>query len=128
VLAVVGAVLVVDGRVLACRRSSPPELAGGWEFPGGKIEPDESPAAAIERECREELGIEVRAVGALGRADDGRVELELWQVVLVDGTPAPRSDHDLLAFVGADELDAPGWLPIDRALLDVVRRLLTSRA
>ena len=54
---VVGAALVRDGRVLAARRIRP---AGGWEFPGGKVEPGETPAAGIERECREELGVVVR--------------------------------------------------------------------
>jgi 8-oxo-dGTP diphosphatase len=128
VLDVVGAVLVQDGRVLACRRSAPAELAGGWEFPGGKVEPGESPSAAVERECREELGIEVHAVTELGRADDGRIDLILWQVNLVDGTPVPLADHDLVAFVGADQLDVLRWLPIDRALLGAVRPLLATEA
>ena len=54
---VAGAVLR-PGRLLAARRSAPPELAGRWELPGGKVEPGESPRQALVRELREELGIE----------------------------------------------------------------------
>ena len=57
-LLVVGAAVVRDGRVLACRRTTPPEAAGRWEFPGGKVEPGESPDAALVRELHEELGVE----------------------------------------------------------------------
>ena len=47
-------------RLLAARRTEPPALAGGWEFPGGKVDPGESPLAALHREIREELGVPVR--------------------------------------------------------------------
>jgi len=62
VLLVVAAALVdVDGRVLICRRPEGKQLAGLWEFPGGKVEPGETPEAALIRELHEELGIEVSA-------------------------------------------------------------------
>jgi 8-oxo-dGTP diphosphatase len=61
---VVGAAIVRDGRVLAARRTHPAETAGRWEFPGGKVEPGETPQAALAREITEELGARV-AVGAL---------------------------------------------------------------
>ena len=47
-------------RVLAARRTEPPQLAGGWEFPGGKVEPGESSRQAASRETLEELGVRVR--------------------------------------------------------------------
>src|SRR5262245_47078389 len=59
---VVAAVIERDGLILAARRTGPPELAGQWEFPGGKAEPGENDIAALERECREELGVRI-AVG-----------------------------------------------------------------
>jgi 8-oxo-dGTP diphosphatase len=59
-LLVAAAALVdVDGRVLICRRPAGKQLAGLWEFPGGKVEPGETPEACLIRELREELGIEV---------------------------------------------------------------------
>jgi 8-oxo-dGTP diphosphatase len=119
---VVGAALVVDGRVLAARRVQP---AGGWEFPGGKVEPGESDEDAIARECLEELAVEVRAVALLAAARDDWIELVLWQVALVSGVPVALHDHDELRWLAADELDSVGWLPVDRALLDVVRPLVS---
>ncbi len=57
---VVAAAVVIDrGRVLLTRRRDDQHLAGMWEFPGGKLEDDESPTEALVRECREECGIEV---------------------------------------------------------------------
>lgn len=60
-LIVVAAALVdVDGRVLVQQRPADKSMAGLWEFPGGKIEPDETPEMALVRELREELGIETQ--------------------------------------------------------------------
>lgn len=62
-IVVVGAALFDDGgRLLAARRSAPPELAGRWELPGGKVEPGERPDAALVRELREELGVDAETV------------------------------------------------------------------
>jgi 8-oxo-dGTP diphosphatase len=56
---VVAAAVVRDGRVLAQQRAFPPEVAGRWELPGGRVEPGESVADALVRECRKELAIGV---------------------------------------------------------------------
>ncbi|HEY2948428.1 MAG TPA: NUDIX domain-containing protein, partial [Micromonosporaceae bacterium] len=54
---IVGAAIIAGGRVLACERSDPPEVAGKWEFAGGKVEPGETEVEALIRECDEELGV-----------------------------------------------------------------------
>ena len=59
VLVVAVALIDVDGRVLIAQRPEGKQLAGLWEFPGGKVEPGERPEAALIRELREELGIEI---------------------------------------------------------------------
>lgn len=120
---VVGAALIRDGRVLAARRIRP---AGGWEFPGGKIETGESPAAAIERECHEELGVAVQAVAQIATATDERIELLLWHVELVAGTPAVRQDHDELRWLSAEELASVDWLAVDHQVLGAVAGLLAA--
>ena len=59
---VVAAAIERDGRYLAARRTRPTDVAGLWEFPGGKVEPGETEEEALVREIREELGVEI-AVG-----------------------------------------------------------------
>src|SRR5436309_12864179 len=98
-IAVVGAALVRDGRVLAARRSQPVQLAGGWEFPGGKVEDGESDAAALVRELREELDVTVEVGAQLGAAADGPIRLTLYAATLVDGDPKPLQDHDELRWL-----------------------------
>ena len=121
---VVGAAIVRDGRTLAARRARPSDLAGGWEFPGGKVERDESEPAALVRECREELGVVVQVGARLGEIAVGRIRLVLYSAALLGGEPEPREDHDQLRWLPAAELDSVAWLPIDRALLPLVAALL----
>jgi 8-oxo-dGTP diphosphatase len=56
---IVAAIIIADRKVLACERSAPPEVAGRWEFPGGKVEPGERPEQTLIRELHEEIGITV---------------------------------------------------------------------
>ena len=125
-IAVVAAVIVRDGQVLAARRSRPAALAGRWEFPGGKVEPGEDGPGALARECREELGVEVDVGRVLASASDERVALTLYGAALRDGAPAPGDAHDRLLWLTGSELGSVEWLPIDAALLDPVRQMLRS--
>lgn len=121
---VVAAALVRDARVLAARRSAPHPLAGGWEFPGGKVEPGEGEPDALVRECREELGVEIAVGARLGSADQGELRIVLYAAVLAAGEPEPLEDHDALRWLSAAEIDSVPWLPIDAVLLPRARRLL----
>lgn len=121
---VVAAALIRDGRVLAARRSAPHRLAGGWEFPGGKLEPGEDAASALARECVEELGVEIAVGGRLDVATGDGIRLVLHVASITDGDPRPLEDHDELRWLEADELDGVAWLPVDRALLPAVTAVL----
>lgn len=128
VVVVVGAAILHAGRVLAARRSAPAHLAGGWEFPGGKLERGETEAEALVRECREELGVTVRAVRRLGGTwplTPGYV-LHLWHADLLDGDPRPLEDHSELRWLAPEELDDVAWLPQDRDAVAVVARLMAA--
>jgi 8-oxo-dGTP diphosphatase len=112
---VVGAALLRDGRVLAARRAAPEALAGGWEFPGGKVEAEESEAAAVVRECREELGVEVECQARVpGEWQVNAVlVLRVYLAELVRGEPMPGADHDQLRWLSRAELFDVDWLPAD---------------
>jgi 8-oxo-dGTP diphosphatase len=115
---VVGAAILVDGRVLVGERSAPPELAGRWEFPGGKVEPGESDEQALVRECREELGVDITVGLQLGpdlAIPGGRV-LRVFEARLVSGVPSAL-EHRRLSWLAADELDSVHWLETNRPLL-----------
>ena len=116
---IVGAAIVSDGRVLACERSDPPEVAGKWEFPGGKVEPGETEEAALIRECEEELGV-VIAVGERVGEDvplgNGRAVLRVYTATLLHGTPEPL-EHGDLRWLAVDELDSVVWLPADAPIV-----------
>ncbi len=83
-------------RVLVSRRAdSAAVLAGYWEFPGGKLERDESITDAVRREAREELGIAIEPVRPLAPIEHGyphgRVRLEPWVCRLLHGSAPPRA-------------------------------------
>ena len=124
---VVAAVIVDDlahpTRLLAARRATPRPLAGGWEFPGGKVEPGEDLIAALHRELAEELqitvdlGDELRPPGGGAWPIVAGHEMRLWFAVVRSGTPTPTGSHDDLRWLTADQLDQVAWLPGDRAII-----------
>lgn len=121
---IVGAAIISEGRVLACARAAPPELAGRWELPGGKVEPGESEEAALIRECEEELGVRVEVGDRVG--DDvplagGWAVLRAYAARLVDGEAPRPLEHAELRWLGVDELDSVPWLPADAPILAALR-------
>ncbi|WP_241385252.1 (deoxy)nucleoside triphosphate pyrophosphohydrolase [Rhodococcus sp. CH91] len=122
---VVAGAVIREGRVLLAQRTRPADLAGLWELPGGKVETGESAEAALVRELREELGVEVRGAERIGPAVPlaGGLELCAYRVELVSGVPEPL-DHAALRWVTADELDEMDLVPADRAWIPDLRRQL----
>lgn len=122
---VVGAAILAEGRLLAARRVRPATMAGGWEFPGGKVDPGETVEQACVREVREELGCEVEVLGRVPGEQPLRpgFVLQVLRVRLVDGEPTPR-EHDAIRWLEPEELDSVRWLDADRPFVEVVRELL----
>lgn len=132
-LEVVAAVIADKrGRILLNRRPAGRELAGLWEFPGGKIEPGESPEAALVRELNEELGIRAQVDDRLMtvqlRGPDKRLRLDVYRVSRWEGTPLGHEGQALM-WVTPDRLPRYSMPPADRpvvaALLQPERYLVT---
>ena len=126
---IVGAAIIAEGRVLACERSDPPEVAGKWEFPGGKVEHGESEIDALIRECDEELGVQVDVGGRVGgdvRLAHGRAVLKVYSARLVGRAQPQALEHGELRWLGPDQLDSVAWLPADAPIVAALRPILRA--
>jgi 8-oxo-dGTP diphosphatase len=124
---VVAGALISGGTLLVAQRARPPELAGLWELPGGKVAAGESDAAALVRELEEELGIAVTVGTRVGRdvALGAAMILRAYLVTRTGGTLQPR-DHRALRWVTAEELDGLAWVPADRGWVPDLTAALRS--
>ncbi|KOG32990.1 (deoxy)nucleoside triphosphate pyrophosphohydrolase [Streptomyces resistomycificus] len=131
-IVVVGAALLDGGRLLAARRSAPPDLAGRWELPGGKVEAGETPEAALVRELREELGVETEALERIPGEWPLRPPyvLQVWTARLRPGSgdPKPLQDHDELRWLTAPEVWDVPWLDQDVPAVREASARLDARA
>lgn len=124
----IGAALVWRGsRILISRRSEHGLLGGLWEFPGGKVERDETPAAAARREVREELGIDIKVHGEAGRVRHAyshvRITLHLFHARWVAGEPR-SAERSSPVWVLPEELPAYAFPAANQA---IIRRLVSGK-
>ncbi len=129
VLVVAVAMIDPDGRVLLARRPEGKSMAGLWEFPGGKVEAGETPEAALDRELREELGVEicVPCLAPLSFAshayDDFHLFMPLYILRKWDGIARPREGQEL-AWVRPERLRDYAMPPADAPLVAALETIL----
>jgi len=113
------------GRILLARRTAGRDLAGAWEFPGGKVEPGESPREALDRELHEELGIRVLdavpLVAVPQAYPDKRIVLDVYTVDDYEGTPRGR-ERQALAWSPLEKLQGYPMPPADRPVVAVLNQ------
>ena len=109
-----------EGRIFATQRGYGP-YKDGWEFPGGKIEPGETPEEALKREIREELDAEIEVGESAGRIEydypEFHLSMDCFFCVLLSGAPILK-EHEAAKWLRPEELDSVAWLPADLSLIE----------
>ena len=123
---VVAAVILSEGKIFATQRGYG-EFKGGWEFPGGKIEPGETPQEALKREILEELDTEI-SVGELIDTIEYdyptfHLSMDCFWCEIVKGDLVLK-EHEAARWLDADTIDDVEWLPADIALIDKIKKVM----
>lgn len=127
-IAVVCAIIVNDDLVLLARRPEGKRLAGLWEFPGGKVDGNETPVEALHRELKEELECRVTVTRSLTPVvhayEWGSIALHPFVCALAAGSPPPHPhEHSDLVWAKVEDLPSYALAPADRP---VVAQLLAA--
>lgn len=129
-LKVAAAIIIKDGLILAARKKAGLHLAGYWEFPGGKIEPGETPEGCLCRELREEFGVRCEIGPFLGEStyDYGNTVISLlgYYATHKEGLFC-LTDHDEIRWLFPSELADLRWAPADIPLVGILQANLIDR-
>ena len=123
IVSVVAAIIEANGKYFATQRGYGPQK-DGWEFPGGKIEPGETPEQALAREIREELDTEIAVGGRLAQVEYDYPEFHLSMgcfACRIRSGSLTLKEHESARWLRREELDTVGWLPADLALIRQLR-------
>lgn len=123
---VVAAIIIDEGKIFATQRGYG-EFKGGWEFPGGKIEPNETPEAAIVREIKEELDTEVQVIELLDTVEYDYPKFHLSMdcfVCQVRSGDLVLKEHEAAVWLTKDTLYSVDWLPADRVLIEKIEEVI----
>ena len=125
-ITVVAAVIISENKVFATQRGYG-DFKGGWEFPGGKIEPNETLEAALVREIKEELEAEIEVVEYLHTVEYDYPKFHLSMACYICRVKSGNlvlKEHEAAKWLTKDALNSVGWLPADIEVVEKVKELL----
>ena len=122
---VVAAIIRDGNRILATQRGYG-EQKDGWEFPGGKVESNETPEAAIVREIREELNADIEVTGFLTTVEHDypnfHLSMDCFWARLAEGTEMTLLEHEAAKWLSIEELNSVDWLPADVKVVETIKK------
>lgn len=125
---VVAAIIIHSGKVFATQRGYG-EFKDGWEFPGGKVEPDETPQEALVREIREELDTEIEVGELLDTVEHDYPKFHLSMdcfICKVKSGDLVLKEHEAARWLTQDTLDSVEWLPADLGLIENIKNYIRT--
>ena len=126
---VVAAIIIHENKIFATQRGYG-EIKDGWEFPGGKIEPGETPQEAIVREIKEELDIEIKVKDFLETVEYDyptfHLSMDCFFCTIKSGELVLK-EHEAAKWLTVETLDSVDWLPADQGLVEGIREYLASK-
>lgn len=125
---VVAAIIIHENKIFATQRGYG-EFKDGWEFPGGKIEPGETPQEALVREIKEELDIEIEVKDFLETVEydypEFHLSMDCFFCTIKSGEMVLK-EHEAAKWLTAERLDSVDWLPADKGLVEGIREYLDN--
>jgi 8-oxo-dGTP diphosphatase len=129
-ITVSAAILTKDNKVFLARRNLETKHAGKWEFPGGKMEQDESGEQCLSREIKEEFSINITVneffAESIHEYEHAKIRLLAYRISWVSGKMVPK-DHDRIAWVSPDKLLEYDLLPADIPIAQECKKRINSR-
>ena len=125
---VVAAIIIHENKIFATQRGYG-EFKDGWEFPGGKIEPGETPQEALVREIKEELDIEIEVKDFLETVEYDYPEFHLSMdcfFCTIRSGELVLKEHEAAKWLTAERLESVEWLPADKGLVEGIREYLVK--
>lgn len=128
IVKVVAAIIIHENKIFATQRGYG-EFKDGWEFPGGKIEPGETPQEALVREIKEELDIEIEVKDFLETVEYDyptfHLSMDCFFCAIRSGDLVLK-EHEAAKWLTVETLDSVDWLPADKGLVEGIREYLRS--
>ena len=121
------AAVIRDGNKIFATQRGYGEFKDGWEFPGGKIEPGETPEEALIREIKEELDTDIKVGGLIDTVEydypDFHLSMDCFWCRVIEGS-LELKEHEAAKWLTKDDLDSVGWLPADVKVMYKIKNMM----